>query len=68
MVIYKTKMFKKNNFKKIPINDADLIDIANEYAGHFEADLGGGIIKKRICIQGKERVVELEQLYFINRK
>ncbi|HEJ9487444.1 TPA: type II toxin-antitoxin system RelE/ParE family toxin [Proteus mirabilis] len=53
MVIYKTKMFK-NNFKKIPINDADLIDIANEvYAGHFEADLGGGIIKKRICIQGK---------------
>lgn len=43
MVIYKTKMFK-NSFKKMPINDADLIDIANEvHAGYFEADLGGGI-------------------------
>ncbi len=68
MVIYKTKMFK-NSFKKMPINDAALIDIANEvYAGHFEADLGGGLSKNGSVSMEKERVVELEQLYFINRE
>lgn len=64
MVIYKTKMFK-NSFKKMPINDVDLIDIANEvYAGYFEADLGGGIIKKRICIQGKGKSSGIRTIIF----
>ncbi|WP_368872328.1 type II toxin-antitoxin system RelE/ParE family toxin [Proteus terrae] len=64
MVIYKTKMFK-NSFKKMPINDAALIDIANEvYAGHFEADLGGGIIKKRICIHGKGKSSGIRTIIF----
>ncbi|MEM5717204.1 type II toxin-antitoxin system RelE/ParE family toxin [Proteus mirabilis] len=65
MVIYKTKMFK-NSFKKITLTNAELIAIATEVlAGQFEADLGGGVIKKRACIQGKGKVAELEQLYFL---
>ena len=64
MVIYKTKMFK-NSFKKITLTNAELIAIATEVlAGQFEADLGGGVIKKRACIQGKGKSSGIRTIIF----
>ncbi|ENR5392405.1 TPA: type II toxin-antitoxin system RelE/ParE family toxin [Providencia rettgeri] len=53
MAIYKTKMFK-NSAKKIRLSDFELFNAAMDvFAGRYEADLGGGVIKKRLPRQGK---------------
>ncbi|MDC9615956.1 type II toxin-antitoxin system RelE/ParE family toxin [Xenorhabdus khoisanae] len=53
MGLYKISSFKKST-KKINISDQQLLNAAQEVKnGKFEADLGGGVIKKRIAIHGK---------------
>ncbi|WP_318367887.1 type II toxin-antitoxin system RelE/ParE family toxin [Enterobacter sp.] len=50
MAIYMTKGFKKD-IKKLPIGNEALKTAAQEVvAGNFEADLGGGVIKKRLSL------------------
>ena len=50
MAIYVHKRFDRN-FKKASLHDADLCHAAAEVKrGEFEADLGGGVIKKRISL------------------
>ncbi|MEX9839510.1 type II toxin-antitoxin system RelE/ParE family toxin, partial [Raoultella planticola] len=64
MVIYKTKMFK-NSFKKITLTNAELIATATEVlAGQFEADLGGGVIKKPACIKRKGKSIGIRTIIF----
>ncbi|WP_340613259.1 type II toxin-antitoxin system RelE/ParE family toxin [Xenorhabdus thailandensis] len=53
MAFYKISSFKKST-KKINISDQKLLNAAEEVKnGKFEADLGGGVIKKRIAVDGK---------------
>ncbi|PHM66585.1 type II toxin-antitoxin system RelE/ParE family toxin [Xenorhabdus sp. KJ12.1] len=53
MAFYKISSFKKST-KKINISDQQLLNAAQEVKnGKFEADLGSGVIKKRIAIGGK---------------
>ncbi|WP_118986876.1 type II toxin-antitoxin system RelE/ParE family toxin [Photorhabdus sp. CRCIA-P01] len=54
MAVYKTKIFNKKNDKKIHLSGSELIKAAHEVmAGSYEANLGGGVIKKRIPLLGK---------------
>ncbi|MEY2345434.1 type II toxin-antitoxin system RelE/ParE family toxin [Proteus mirabilis] len=47
------------------LTNAELIAIATEVlAGQFEADLGGGVIKKRACIQGKGKSSGIRTIIF----
>jgi hypothetical protein len=51
--IYKTKYFNKWQKKSSELEDASLIKAINELSnGLFEANLGGGLYKKRIAMQG----------------
>ena len=51
MAIYVHKRFDRS-FKKTKLFDADLCNAAAEVKrGEFEADLGGGVIKKRIALK-----------------
>jgi hypothetical protein len=53
VAFYKISSFKKST-KKINISDQQLLNAAQEVKnGKFEADLGSGVIKKRIAIGGK---------------
>ncbi|MEQ4663291.1 type II toxin-antitoxin system RelE/ParE family toxin [Providencia rettgeri] len=53
VAFYKISSFKRST-KKIKIMDKHLLKAANEVlAGVYEADLGSGVIKKRIAINGK---------------
>ncbi|WP_370621722.1 type II toxin-antitoxin system RelE/ParE family toxin (plasmid) [Citrobacter portucalensis] len=48
MSIYKIKSFEKC-IKKLPVTDTALYEAATEVMnGLFDADLGGGVIKKRV--------------------
>ncbi|PJZ03173.1 hypothetical protein PRCB_24245 [Pantoea rodasii] len=50
MAIYVHKRFDRN-FKKASLHDDDLCHAAAEVErGEFEADLGGGVIKKRLAL------------------
>jgi len=52
-IYYKTRHFSRWA-AKAGINDKALIDAIGEIqAGLFEADLGGGIIKKRVALPGR---------------
>ncbi|MDC9598570.1 type II toxin-antitoxin system RelE/ParE family toxin [Xenorhabdus anantnagensis] len=53
MAFYKISSFKKST-KKMNISDQQLLSAAQEVQnGKFEANLGGGVIKKRIAIHRK---------------
>ncbi|WP_337958304.1 type II toxin-antitoxin system RelE/ParE family toxin [Providencia rettgeri] len=53
MAFYKVSSFKRSA-KKIKITDQRLLETANEVLrGIYEADLGSGVIKKRMAINGK---------------
>lgn len=53
VAFYKISSFKRST-KKINIKDKQLLKAANEVLqGFYEADLGSGVIKKRIAINGK---------------
>lgn len=53
MAFYKISSFVRST-KKIPITDKQLLDAAHEVQqGQFEADLGGGVIKKRLAMKGQ---------------
>jgi Uncharacterized protein conserved in bacteria len=48
--VYKTKKFDRIA-RKLHLADADIIQAAREViTGHYEADLGGGVIKKRVAL------------------
>lgn len=52
MSIYKIKSFEKC-IKKLPVTDTALHEAATEVMnGLFDADLGGGVIKKRVSLGG----------------
>ncbi|EFB73279.1 type II toxin-antitoxin system RelE/ParE family toxin [Providencia rustigianii] len=52
MAIYKTKIFK-SKLKKLELDEIDVLLAAKQVlSGCYEADLGGGVIKKRLAIQG----------------
>ncbi len=52
MAIYLTKLFNKKA-KKLKITTDTLLKAASEVMnGVFEADLGGGVIKKRVPLKG----------------
>lgn len=51
MAIYKTKIFK-SKLKKLELDEIDLLLAAKQVlSGCYEADLGGGVIKKRLAIR-----------------
>jgi hypothetical protein len=53
VAFYKVSSFKRST-KKIKITDQRLLETANEVLrGIYEADLGSGVIKKRMAINGK---------------
>lgn len=53
MIIYKTRWFDRWA-RKEGLNDLNLCAAVNEMAvGLYEADLGGGLFKKRIARPGK---------------
>jgi hypothetical protein len=50
VTFYKTKKFDRIA-RKLHLQDADIRQAGREIiAGHFEADLGGGVIKKRVAL------------------
>ncbi len=52
MSVFKTKEFARFA-RKANLRDRELLDAANAVmAGHFDADLGGGVFKQRIARQG----------------
>ena len=54
MKVYKTKVFNKKNIRGMRLTDSTLMDIALDVmSGLYEADLGGGVIKKRIALPGR---------------
>lgn len=67
MGVYKARRFSQST-KKLGIHDKVLMAAAEEVMqGIWEADLGSGVIKKRLP-SNKERVVEPEQLSFLNQQ
>lgn len=55
MAIFTTRLFDKK-LKSEQLTDDNLCDIAREVMdGRFEADLGGGVIKKRIALSAGKR-------------
>lgn len=67
MGVYKARRFSQST-KKLGIHDKVLMAAAEEVMqGIWEADLGSGVIKKRYP-SNKERVVEPEQLSFLNQQ
>ncbi len=67
MAIYKTKMFR-NSVKKIHLSDFELINAAMDiFAGQYEADLGGGVIKKRLPLQGKGKSGGIRTVIFFKQ-
>lgn len=55
MEVYKTKWFDRWA-RKEGLNDFSLCDAVSEMtAGLYDANLGGGLLKKRIARRGRER-------------
>ncbi len=47
MKVYKTNIFSKKNIKNMGLSDSTLMKIALDVmSGVYEANLGGGVIKK----------------------
>lgn len=64
MGIYKISSFKRS-VKKIPITDKQLSVAAKEVQqGKYEVDLGGGVIKKRLAIQGQGKSGSVRVIIF----
>ncbi|WP_231039891.1 type II toxin-antitoxin system RelE/ParE family toxin [Proteus alimentorum] len=64
MGIYKISSFKRS-VKKTPITDKQLSVAAKEVQqGKYEADLGGGVIKKRLAIQGQGKSGSVRVIIF----
>lgn len=67
MGVYKARRFSQST-KKLGIHDKVLMAAAEEVMqGIWEADLGSGVIKNGYP-SNKERVVEPEQLSFLNQQ
>ena len=54
MKVYKTNIFSKKNIKNMGLSDSTLMKIALDVmSGVYEANLGGGVIKKRLALPGR---------------
>ncbi|AVR02862.1 type II toxin-antitoxin system RelE/ParE family toxin [Pluralibacter gergoviae] len=64
MRVFRTKLFNKGA-KNFQLPDTALFAVAREvFEGRYEANLGGGVIKKRIAINGKGKRGGIRSIIF----